>query len=94
MMTEAVFQRQVIELARLCGWLVYHTHDSRKSAAGFPDLVLVRGRRCVFAELKSDVGKPSADQVTWLTALQAAEEETYLWRPTDWPQIQATLTAA
>ena len=41
---ESDFQRAVIEMARLHGWLVYHTHDSRRSAPGFPDLVLVQGR--------------------------------------------------
>ncbi len=39
---EKPFQAQVVELARLSGWLTYHTHDSRRSQSGFPDLVLVR----------------------------------------------------
>jgi hypothetical protein len=41
--TEKQFMAQVIQLARLRKWLVYHTHDARRSVAGFPDLVLVRG---------------------------------------------------
>lgn len=53
-MTERQFQPQVVQLARLCGWLIYHTFDSRRSAAGFPDLCMVRGDRCLFVELKSD----------------------------------------
>ena len=36
--TEKGFQAAVVELARLRGWLVYHTYDSRRSAKGFPDL--------------------------------------------------------
>jgi hypothetical protein len=39
-MTEAQFQAQVVQLAGLLGWSWYHTHDSRRSPAGFPDLVL------------------------------------------------------
>ena len=46
----------VIDLARLRRWLCYHTHDSRHSAAGFPDLLLVRGRRLMAAELKTARG--------------------------------------
>lgn len=40
--SEKEFQAQVLDLARLTGWLCYHPHDSRRSAPGFPDLVLVR----------------------------------------------------
>ena len=41
-LTEADVQRGLIEAAQTGGWLVYHTHDSRRSRKGFPDLVLVR----------------------------------------------------
>ena len=41
--TEKQFQQSVVEVARTLKWRVYHTHDSRRSAAGFPDLVLTRG---------------------------------------------------
>ena len=43
-MTEAQFQEAVVQLARLTGWLVYHTFDSRRSQAGYPDLTLLKGR--------------------------------------------------
>ena len=39
---EADFQAQVVKLALLLGWKVYHTHDSRRSREGFPDLILIR----------------------------------------------------
>ncbi|MEW6583441.1 MAG: VRR-NUC domain-containing protein, partial [Actinomycetota bacterium] len=55
-LSEAAFQDQVVDLARLRGWLVYHTFDSRHSAAGFPDLILARGDRLVAAELKTQRG--------------------------------------
>ena len=56
-MTEAQLQDAIVQMARVLGWLVYHTFDSRRSAAGFPDLVMVRNGRLIFAELKSATGK-------------------------------------
>jgi hypothetical protein len=89
--TEKEWQAQVLDLARLCGWRHgYHTFDSRRSASGFPDLVLVR-ERVVFAELKSETGKLSAAQVAWLEALEAAGAEAYLWRPSDLVDVMQTL---
>ena len=55
-MTEDRWQALVVLEARARGWRVYHTHDSRRSAAGFPDLVLVRPPRVVFAEAEDGVG--------------------------------------
>jgi hypothetical protein len=89
--SERDFQTGVLELARLLGWRSYHTHDSRRSAAGFPHLVLVRGERLVFAELKSETGAPSADQRAWLDALAETPAESYLWRPADWPEVAEVL---
>lgn len=50
--SEAAFQRQVVNLAEFYGWLIYHTHNSQRSAPGFPDLTLARGPELIFAELK------------------------------------------
>ena len=78
----------------LRGWRVYHTHDSRHSAAGFPDLVAVRDGRLVFAELKSDDprSKPTREQRAWAAELDATEcAEVYLWRPADWDTVRQTL---
>jgi hypothetical protein len=89
---EKDFMAAVIALAKSCGWRYYHTHDSRLSAAGFPDLVLVRGGVLVFAELKAATGKPTPDQHAWLDALAAVPGvHTHLWRPADWPEIVAAL---
>ena len=88
--TERDFQQVVIEAARLAGWLVYHTHDSRRSEPGFPDLVLVRDR-VVYAEIKTEKAKPTAEQLHWLEALTAAGSECYIWRPDDWPEIERVL---
>ena len=86
-LSEKDFQRQVIELAELNGFLVYHTHDSRKSAKGFPDLVMARTERVVFAELKTEKGLVSREQWLWLAALPNA----YVWRPSDWDSIVKVL---
>jgi hypothetical protein len=84
-MTEAELLANVVKAARWRGWWAYHTHDSRRSESGFPDLVLVRKGRLIFAELKSAIGKASQAQAAWLTELYGIETvETYLWRPSDW----------
>jgi hypothetical protein len=85
--TEKQFTQQVIELAQLFGWRVYHTWLSVKSASGFPDLCLVRGNRLIFAELKSDRGVLTSAQKEWLEALKQTSAEVYLWRPSDFDMI-------
>ncbi|SRR6266496_2946438 len=89
---ERDFLQQVKDLAGFSGWLAYHTLDSRGSDQGFPDLVLIRGGRVVFAELKSEAGKPSQVQARWLLGLAIAGAEVYLWRPRNWSQIEAVLS--
>jgi len=87
-MTEKEFLQQVRDLAKLCGWLTYHTYDSRRSPEGFPDLVLVRGNQIVFTELKSEKGKLRPEQRMWLDALEkVCNVEVYLWRPHNWDEI-------
>ena len=87
---EKAFQAEVIKEARRLGWRHYHTYDSRKSAAGFPDLVLVRDR-VVWVELKSATGRLTAAQEEWRDWLLAAGQEWHLWRPADWPAIVEVL---
>ena len=82
-MSERELQDAVLELARYLGWRCYHTHDSRHSAAGFPDLVMVRDTRLIFAELKSERGNLSIDQQHWLAALNPCAE-VYAWWPGHW----------
>lgn len=89
--SERDFQQQVVDLARLFGYFVYHTHDSRRSEAGWPDLTLCRPPRLIFAELKTERGKVRPAQQQWLDALRGAGQEAYLWRPSQWEQIVATL---
>jgi hypothetical protein len=93
--TEASFQQAVCDLAQLNGWIYYHTFDSRRSPAGFLDLVLchagphgaLTGGQLLFAELKTAKGKVTIGQQIWLRTLTAAGAEVHLWRPDDWPEI-------
>lgn len=83
-MSEAQLQQAVVDCARHLGYRVYHTYDSRRSDAGFPDLVLVRGPHLIFAELKSEKGRLSGFQVRWLEALEETSALTFVWKPQDW----------
>lgn len=90
--SEKDFMADVVELATWTGWRNYHTHDSRRSNPGFPDIVLVRDGRLIFAELKSEKGKPTPAQRAWLGELRRCPGvEAYVWCPSDWPTLEAVL---
>ena len=72
-MTEAELQALITDAADLGGWLWYHTHDSRRSNPGFPDLVLVRPPEMLFIELKSERGRVSPAQRMWLDQIGQIE---------------------
>lgn len=88
--TEKELQQAVVELAQYFRWKTYHTFDSRRSDPGFPDLVMVRNDRMIFAELKSSTGRVSTAQTDWLAAIEIVESCTaglvrcFVWRPEDW----------
>lgn len=98
--TEADWQRTVVDLARALGWAVAHFRAARTEqgwrtavqydAAGWPDLTLVR-ERLIVAELKSSRGRISADQQAWLDRLSAAGVPAYLWRPEDIDEVEELL---
>lgn len=90
-LSERDWQGQVLDLAKLQGWAWYHTHDSRRSPAGFPDLVLCRDR-LILAELKTDSGRLTRDQRQWLARLADAGAEAYVWRPRDFEEVRSALT--
>ena len=66
---------------------------------GFPDYVLVKAPRLIFAELKvhpetQKAGRPSEDQVAWLAEFsQIPGAEVYVWRPDDRSEILRILAA-
>ena len=98
---EAAFQKQVIDLLRLRSWRVAHFRTAQTARGayvtpvaadgkGFPDLVAVRRGRLIFVELKSKTGRLGAEQRVWLDELNGAAE-VYVWRPSDWAEIERTL---
>lgn len=90
--TEKEFQRQVLDLAGILGWSVYHPMLSKWSERGWPDLALIRPPRLVFAELKRENGKTTEHQDRWLDMLRACPGvETFLWRPSDFDGIATVL---
>lgn len=89
---EKEFMQTVRELAEWKGWKYYHTWNSIRSPAGFPDLVLVKPPRVIFAELKINRRRISPHQQEWLDSLKACPAvETYLWTPEDFEEIQKVL---
>ena len=90
--TEKDFQQQVVTLARVCGWRVYYTTDSRRSPFGFPDLCMVRPPRLLYAELKTMRGRLTPQQIEWLDDLRRVTGvEVRQWKPSDWDEIVAVL---
>lgn len=98
--TEANFQRTVIELAQLGRWRIHHQRPARtkrgwrtaiQGHAGFPDLVLVRPPDCLFVELKSDTGKPSPDQIAWARVIERCGLHILVWRPRDMERVKRIL---
>jgi hypothetical protein len=80
-------------MAHPLGWSSYHTHDSRKSESGFPDLVLTDGTSLLMYELKTNTGKPTEEQATWLHLLaHTGKVECGIWRPSQWAEISERLT--
>jgi hypothetical protein len=96
-LTEAEWQEKVIARARARRWLVHHCRPCQRTDgswttpvqghAGFPDLVLAREGVVLFRELKTDAGRLTEAQRHWLETLPEAR----LWRPGDWPEVEATI---
>jgi hypothetical protein len=86
--SEKIWMDQVITLAKMNGWQVFHPTPHqvrpgvfRSDGVGFPDLVLAhRERGLIFAELKTERGKMSAAQKVWGLSI-APHAEWYMWRP-------------
>lgn len=83
-MSEKELQRNVIDLAKAFDWRVFWTWNSIHSPQGWPDLVMLRKGRLVFAELKSEKGKLTPAQEETLEALKLTGHGVYCWKPIDW----------
>lgn len=81
---EKTLLAQVLGLAQRYSWRTYHTFDSRHSAAGFPDVIAIRGSRLLAIECKSSKGKPTREQQEWLLAFVAVSQvDAWVVRPAD-----------
>lgn len=112
-MNEAALTHAVIELAQTLRWKVAHFRPAltakghrtpvQGDGKGFPDLVLVRRQRLLFAELKVAKRTPTVEQKLWMEALRGTRgpqgeagrsiPEVYLWTDEDWERgvIEAAL---
>jgi hypothetical protein len=82
-MSENDLQWKVTELATRLGYLIYHTHRSDRSQAGFPDLAIVGRGRYLMRELKRQGENPTKDQRLWISQLERAGVNVGVWRPAD-----------
>ena len=103
--SEAEWQDTVVAYAGIRGWLVHHCRPAAGATGrwrthitgspGFPDLVLARHGRVVFAELKSERGKLAREQAAWLEELVPRDPnrpvDVFVWRPSDWPEVERVL---
>jgi len=100
------FLGDVIKIAHLHGWTVSHFRSVhtpsgwrtpvQADGTGFPDLVLVRHERLIFAELKVGYNKLTDAQTAWrLLLLGVASSspniQVEVWRPADWDRINSDL---
>jgi hypothetical protein len=103
--SEADFTVTVIKMAQRFGWRCAHFRPCRTEkgwrtavqgdGAGFPDLVLARPPRLIFAELKADSGRLTDEQNAWLIALGWPREvEIEVWRPRDIETVERVLSSA
>ena len=96
-MSEVEFTDNVLKWAKVYGWRRFHVRGNTRRLiqgdVGFPDLVLVRSPRIIFAELKVGRNKPSVEQGDWIAELDDCRFlEVHVWRPEAWSTILATLS--
>ena len=89
---ERHLQRAVIHYAKITGWKCFFTWNSKHSPADELDLRMVRPPRVVFAELKREDGKLTDGQEDTVRLLsECPGVEVYVWRPSDWKEIEGVL---
>lgn len=85
---EAQVQQTIVDDARLLGYLVYHTYDSRRSEPGFPDLWIVGYGHLLVLELKTARGKVTDAQQRWISQLVAAGVDARIYRTQEWRTLE------
>ncbi len=103
-MTETEWQTQVQQMLDLGGWTWFHAPDnlprrSRRGTvyvqdvrAGFPDLIALRGRQLLVAELKQVGKRPTAQQAMWLGLFRHVTPLVFVWTPLDRDEARKVLT--
>jgi hypothetical protein len=96
-LSEAAYQRRIIDAAAALGWRAAHFRPARTARgwrtpleghAGLPDLVLAKAGSVILAEVKSERGRLGRGQAAWLEQLG---EHGRLWKPQSWPEVLAEL---
>ena len=95
---EKFFLNYIVRLFKKKGCLVYHQDTRNPKYAwiigrGFPDLVIAKTFRIkkrrktivIFAEVKTERGYPTKDQIIWMDVLP--KKRTFLWRPSSHTDI-------
>lgn len=101
-LSEKAFQQKIVDLAIWHRWRVVHFRPARvkingewtwrtpfEGHPGFVDLVIARDEAVIMAEIKREDGRFQPGQRDWGLALGPLYR---LWRPSDWPEIEAELT--
>lgn len=102
--SESGFQDTVIQMAHRFGWRAAHFRPARTAKGwrtpvqadgkGWPDLVLVRGEKALFIELKMPGKSLTAEQQQWQADLRKAGLSALIWTPDDWETIEWWLRGA
>jgi hypothetical protein len=101
-MSEAQFQRRVLDTAELFGLRCHHARPAQtgrgwrtaiSGSAGYPDVTMVEPGRLLIVELKAEAGAVRPEQRQWLDLLATVRTvEVHLWRPSDWPTALSVLS--
>ena len=91
MMLERHFLQQIIQLAEIRRWRLYHVTDVHgrlrsETSVGFPDLILCRDARLIAAENKTGSEVTTHEQRLWLMSFDQVGAEVVLWRPDTPPE--------
>ena len=91
--TEAEWQASIVEMATALGWLTYHTHDSRRSDKGYPDLTCSHPLHgVVWFECKRQAKpKITREQRDWIRTLQQSGNLAAIVRPSDADWVESVL---
>lgn len=94
--SEGAWQAAVMRVLKGAGYMTYHTHDSRRSPSGWPDVAAIKptGGILYLCELKTETGIVSQAQAAWLEALAGTRGVVAeVWKPSMVEDIAARLRA-